>query len=216
MGVIAAVIVEPVLSEGGDFHASNDFFIKLQKIVKAHQSVFIVDEVQTGMGASGANWAHELWGLESPPDIVTFSKKALTGGVYFKDELAAPGAYRMFNTWMGDPAKVMQLNAVLEVMKTEDLLGNVKASGDALIGALTAAQSSSSLVSNVRGVGTLVSFDLPTPEQRNELLQKLKMRGVFVGNCGTSSVRFRPALICTPEHITQFAEAFNASLKEME
>jgi 4-aminobutyrate aminotransferase/(S)-3-amino-2-methylpropionate transaminase len=84
---VAAVIVEPIQSEGGDFHASADFFKSLQKICKEKGVTFIVDEVQTGGGASGHFWAHEAWGLSESPDIVTFSKKMLLGGYYYKDEL---------------------------------------------------------------------------------------------------------------------------------
>lgn len=54
---VAAMIVEPIQSEGGDFHASPDFFKGLQKICKEHGVTFIVDEVQTGGGASGHFWA---------------------------------------------------------------------------------------------------------------------------------------------------------------
>lgn len=83
---VAAVIVEPIQSEGGDFHASSEFFHGLQKICKDNGIAFIVDEVQTGGGASGTFWAHEQWNLPSPPDMVTFSKKALIGGYYYTPE----------------------------------------------------------------------------------------------------------------------------------
>lgn len=74
-GDVAAVIIEPIASEGGDQHASNDFFQGLRKITKKHGVFLIVDEVQTGVAATGRFWAHEHWGLETPPDFVTFSKK---------------------------------------------------------------------------------------------------------------------------------------------
>lgn len=54
-----------------------------------HGCAFHVDEVQTGGGATGKFWAHEHWGLDDPADIVSFSKKLLTGGYYHKDELQA-------------------------------------------------------------------------------------------------------------------------------
>lgn len=79
--------MEPILSEGGDIHASPDFFRKLQRIVKGAGSKFIVDEVQTGVGATGRFWAHEAWDLTSPPDAVTFSKKSQIAGYYCSDEL---------------------------------------------------------------------------------------------------------------------------------
>lgn len=54
-----------------------------------HGCAFHVDEVQTGAGATGKFWAHEHWGLDDPADIVSFSKKMLTGGFFHKDELMA-------------------------------------------------------------------------------------------------------------------------------
>ena len=65
-----------------------------------------MDEVQTGGGPTGKMWAHEFFELDGPPDIVTFSKKMLTGGFYNKPELSPKQSYRVFNTWVGDPGKV--------------------------------------------------------------------------------------------------------------
>jgi 4-aminobutyrate aminotransferase/(S)-3-amino-2-methylpropionate transaminase len=77
---VAALIVEPILSEGGDLHASPTFFQGLRKITKEKGVFMICDEVQTGFGGTGTFWAHEKWGLgaDNPPDMVTFSKKVST------------------------------------------------------------------------------------------------------------------------------------------
>ena len=77
---VAAVIIEPIQAEGGDNHASPDFFRKLRSIASNYGIAFIVDEVQTGAGATGSFWAYEQWQLDDPPDFVTFSKKMQTGG----------------------------------------------------------------------------------------------------------------------------------------
>lgn len=99
---VAAVIIEPVLSEGGDKHASPAYFRSLRRIAKKHGAYFIVDEVQTGVGATGKFWAHEHWGLEAgeEPDFVTFSKKMQASGVYHKKETRPASAYRIYGTWM--------------------------------------------------------------------------------------------------------------------
>ena len=67
-----AVIVEPIQSEGGDNHASPAFFRGLREVTKKHGVLLIVDEVQTGVGATGKFWAHEHWDLPTPPDMVFF------------------------------------------------------------------------------------------------------------------------------------------------
>merc|ERR1719375_1091794 len=119
---VAGMIIEPVLSEGGDLHASKNFFSGLQKAGKEYGAAFIVDEVQTGICCSGHMWAHEAWGLEESPDFVCFSKKALLGGYYYKDEFQPPQGYRIFNTWMGDATKILLFRGVLETIESEGLL----------------------------------------------------------------------------------------------
>ena len=83
---IAGIIIEPVLSEGGDLHASNKFFRELRNICAKFNTTFIVDEVQTGMGATGKLWSHEHWELDTPPDIVTFAKKAQISGFFANEK----------------------------------------------------------------------------------------------------------------------------------
>lgn len=94
----AAIVVEPIQSEGGDNHASPSFFKGLREITRKHDVLFIVDEVQTGVGATGKFWAHDHWNLQDPPDMVTFSKKAQTAGYYFgNNDLRPNKPYRQFN-----------------------------------------------------------------------------------------------------------------------
>jgi 4-aminobutyrate aminotransferase / (S)-3-amino-2-methylpropionate transaminase len=99
---VAAVIVEPIQSEGGDNHASPSFFRGLRDITKQLGVLLIADEVQTGCGSTGTFWAHEKWGVTKgdEPDIVTFSKKFQAAGWFFHDEKLIPNRpYRQFNTW---------------------------------------------------------------------------------------------------------------------
>lgn len=130
-----------------------------------NNAYFIVDEVQTGGGSTGHMWYHEAWNLPEPPDVVVFSKKTLTGGFYFQDELMPREvtlphfllsqlmhlylylanspfqllgkivscisfqAGRVFNTWMGDPSKVLLLEAMVNVVREHNLLENVRTVG---------------------------------------------------------------------------------------
>lgn len=79
---VAGVVVEPIQSEGGDNEASPEFFRELQRVTKKNGAGLLMDEVQTGGGATGKLWCHEYFGLDSPPDVVTFSKKMQLGGYY--------------------------------------------------------------------------------------------------------------------------------------
>jgi len=122
---VAAVVIEPIQSEGGDNHASPAFFQGLRELTRKKGVLLIVDEVQTGVGATGKFWAHEHWNLESPPDMVTFSKKAQAAGYYFGNPLLRPNLpYRQFNTWMGDPARAILFRAIIQEIAKHDLVKN--------------------------------------------------------------------------------------------
>ena len=122
-----------------------------------------MDEVQTGGGPTGKIWAHEFFNLSGPPDIVTFSKKMLTGGFYNKPELSPKQAYRVFNTWVGDPGKVVLLEAVLKTIKKDNLLQNTKEAGKVLLDGMKALEKKyPGLVHSSRGIGTFIAFDADT------------------------------------------------------
>lgn len=196
-----AVIIEPVQSEGGDNHASPEFFKGLRAVTKKHNVLFIVDEVQTGLGATGKMWAHEHWNLSEPPDMVTFSKKAQAAGYYYGNPDLRPNkAYRQFNTWMGDPSKALLFKAIIDEMKRLDLVANTAATGDYLYGKLEElAKSYPKEIVNLRGKGqgTFIAWDSP---RRDEVLKKAKGVGINIGGSGVNAVRLRPMLIFQKHH----------------
>ena len=104
---MAAVVIEPILSAGGDHQISAAYANKLRKMTKEMGVYLIIDEVHTGVAATGKFWAHEHWDLESPPDFVTFSKKFQASGFFYGDELKQQIPFRQFNTWMGDPVRTL-------------------------------------------------------------------------------------------------------------
>ncbi|CAD5218957.1 unnamed protein product [Bursaphelenchus okinawaensis] len=213
---VAAVLIEPIQSEGGDYHASNEFFTELQKICKEKGVTFIVDEVQTGGGASGHFWAHEKWQLPEAPDIVTFSKKALIGGYFYKDELTVNEPYRIFNTWMGEPTKLVILEKVIEIIKRDRLVEQTAKVGEHLQKALEKLeQHYPNLVSSVRGQGNLCAFDLPDSGKRDKLLGIALKHGLHIGGCGDLTVRFRPSLIFEQKHADIAIDILSQSLKEL-
>jgi len=212
---VAGIIIEPIQAEGGDHHGSPTFFRELRAIASQTGSAFICDEVQTGGGPTGTLWAHEQWGLSDPPDIVSFGKKMLTGGYYYKSDFRPKQPYRIMNTWVGDPTKVVMLEAQLEVMKRDNLLQNVRDTGATLLNGLKEAQKRyPNLVKNARGVGTFCAIDCYTPQVRDALIGKLKLKGINAGGCGDASIRFRPALIFQKHHAELFLGAFNSVLAE--
>jgi 4-aminobutyrate aminotransferase/(S)-3-amino-2-methylpropionate transaminase len=209
-GKVAGVIIEPVQSEGGDNHgrvlhkkekhkltcrplASPEFFRQLQALCKKHDALFIVDEVQTGVGATGTFWAHEAWNLPTPPDIVTFSKKFQAAGFYMHPRLRPDQPYRLYNTWMGDPVRAMQAARIVQEIKNKNLLDNVKEVGQYLQDHLKKIPK----VENVRGQGSFIAFDM---DDRDAFLTEMRQRGVNMGGCGEKTVRLRPMLTFQRHH----------------
>nr|XP_061805815.1 4-aminobutyrate aminotransferase, mitochondrial-like isoform X3 [Nerophis lumbriciformis] len=213
---VAGIVIEPIQAEGGDNHASVDFFRSLRKIANKHGCAFHVDEVQTGGGCTGKFWAHEHWGMDDPADIVSFSKKLLTGGYYHKLELQADKAYRIFNTWMGDPSKNVLLAEVLNVIRRENLLEEVNRSGKALMNGLYELQAQyPGILSRARGQGTFCAVDICDDTTRNDILLKARNKGILLGGCGDRSIRFRPSLVFKEYHVHIFLNIFNDVLAQL-
>ncbi|CAO2641881.1 4-aminobutyrate aminotransferase, mitochondrial [Lemmus lemmus] len=212
---VAGIIVEPIQSEGGDNHASDDFFRKLRDIARKHGCAFLVDEVQTGGGCTGKFWAHEHWGLDDPADVMSFSKKMMTGGFFHKEEFRPSAPYRIFNTWLGDPSKNLLLAEVINIIKREDLLNNVAHAGKTLLTGLLDLQARyPQLISRVRGRGTFCSFDTPDESIRNKLILTARNKGVVLGGCGDKSIRFRPTLVFRDHHAHLFLNIFSDILAD--
>lgn len=170
--------------------------------------LFIVDEVQTGVGATGTFWAHEAWDLPRSPDMVTFSKKFQAAGFYTSPRLRPGQPYRLYNTWMGDPVRAMQAAAIVREIEDKQLLKNVRQ-----VGAYLQAQLKDiNKVQNVRGQGTFVAFDLETPAKRDRFLNDMRQLGVNVGGCGDQTVRLRPMLVFQRRHADILLDTMRAAL----
>ncbi|PLB45216.1 4-aminobutyrate aminotransferase [Aspergillus steynii IBT 23096] len=214
---VAGIIVEPIQSEGGDNHASPQFFQELQAITKSRGMSLIVDEVQTGFGATGKFWAHEHWNLPSAPDLVTFSKKAQTAGYFFSDSNLRPDkAYRQFNTWMGDAARVIMSNAVVDEILSKDLVSETARIGNILYDNIASLASRyPNFILNLRGKGkgTYIAFDTP---DSSALLKEMRSLGINIGSCGVSTIRLRPMLIFKECHISPLLEALETAFLRLQ
>lgn len=211
---VAALIIEPIQSEGGDNHASAYFLQQLRDLTTKYNVVYIVDEVQTGLGATGSLWCHEQANITPPPDLVTFSKKFQSAGYWFHDEKFVPQlAYSIFNTWCGNPASMIIAGAIGEVIYREDLISQVNRVGDYLMAKLhKLAEKYPQHLGRLRGKGTFIAFDLESTQTRDKLLKTLKLNGCNTGGCASASVRLRPTLTFEEKHADIFVEALEKSL----
>jgi L-lysine 6-transaminase len=216
---IAAFIAEPIQGEGGDNHIRPEFFAALQQIVHDNDALFIFDEVQTGVGTTGTPWAYQQLGVQ--PDIVAFAKKAQLGGIMaggrvdeVPDNVFAVSG-RINSTWGGGLTDMVRSRRILEIIESEGLIEEAGPKGVRLMTGLAGVQERTSMISNVRGRGLFVAFDLPTPELRNSAVSRLrKAERVIVLPCGDRSIRLRPALSISHDEIDEAVDAIGrATLK---
>jgi 4-aminobutyrate aminotransferase/(S)-3-amino-2-methylpropionate transaminase len=215
-GKVAAVLVEPIQSEGGDRHASPAFFRGVQELAAAAGAAFILDEVQTGVGMSGTLWAHEQLDLPRPPDMVCFGKKMQLGGFFAAPPFVITQFGRMYQTRNGDRARGMIAGAILRTIDDDQLLERVRRVGARFLAGLEdLASRYPALVTEPRGKGFLLAFDLPTPAFRDDFLRRSLARGVFASYTGPRSVRLRPHLITLAAHVDDALDVFASVLGEL-
>jgi len=216
-GDIAALIIEPIQGEGGDNHFRPEFMRELRRLADEHDFLFIADEVQTGMGLTGKTWAMEHTGVL--PDIIAFGKKAQVCGIIAGprinkvDNHAFEESSRLNSTFGGNLVDMVRATRYLEIMEEENLVDNAAKMGEKLLKGLKAiAQDNTEMLSNVRGQGLMVAFDLPSDEKRQEMLQNLKSNELYALKCGCQSIRFRPMLDVSAETIDKGLEIISKSV----
>ena len=197
---IAGLIIEPIQSEGGDNHFRPEFLLALREICTENHIIFILDEVQTGIGLTGRFWAHEHHEIQ--PDIMSFGKKTQVCGMLagpIMDEVADnvfQRSMRIGSTFGGNLVDMVRCRRILEIIESDNLVDAAAKQGAYLLAELRKLQSRfSNKISNVRGQGLLCAFDLPDSEYRNRFVDQCFTNKVLVVGCGPKSIRFRPHLI---------------------
>jgi len=217
---IAAIILEPIQGEGGDNHFRPEFLKQLRQIADEEEALLIFDEVQTGVGITGTMWAFQQLGVV--PDIITFGKKmqvcgmAVTSRIDSEPENVFKVSSRINSTWGGSLVDMARVTRYLEIIDEENLVNNAKVTGAYLLEQLHYLQAEfPTVVSSSRGRGLYCAFTMKTPELRNSLVKKCFNNGLFVIGSGTQSMRFRPTLDVTKEHISKGIEIIKSSLKQI-
>jgi 4-aminobutyrate aminotransferase/(S)-3-amino-2-methylpropionate transaminase len=148
--------------------------------------------------------------------MVCFGKKMQLGGFFATEPFAIGQFGRMYQTRNGDRTRAMIAGAILETIAREGLLERVRAVGAHFLAGLEdLATRHPSLVTDPRGLGLLLAFDLPTPAVRDDFLKRALARGVFASYTGTRSVRLRPHLVTERAHVDEALATFDAVLEEL-
>lgn len=210
---IAAIVIEPIQSEGGDNHFRPQFFKSLQALADEYELMLILDEIQTGIGATGKMWAHEHFGIE--PDIVVFGKKSQICGILCGrkvDEVehnVFKESSRINSTFGGNIIDMVRFQKYLEIIEEEGLVANASRMGNYFLARLSELKITKAWIDNIRGRGLIIAFDLPTTQIRDTVITQLYEKGMIVLSCGKKSIRFRPALNISEGAIDMGIEILN-------
>ena len=190
---VAAMVVEPIQGEGGDNHFVPELFPLMRKGADDNDSILIFDEVQTGVGLTGKMWCYEHFGIV--PDMMCFGKKTQVCGFCSTDRIdevehnVFNDSGRINSTWGGNIVDMVRFSHIMDAIEEEKLIDNAHEVGSHLENALN----NLDVISNVRGMGLMIAFDLDTPDLRDRMVSLLQ-EDMIVLKSGTHSIRLRPAL----------------------
>ncbi|HZY97900.1 MAG TPA: aspartate aminotransferase family protein [Candidatus Cybelea sp.] len=213
---VAAIIVEPILGEGGFVPAPPAFLRELRRIASAHGIVLIADEIQSGMGRTGTLFACEQYDIE--PDLIAVAK-SLGGGlplaaVVGKAEIMdAPEPGGLGGTFAGNPVACAAALAVLEI--TDDaFLARAREVGARIAAALRALQSRFAQVEDVRGLGAMMAMELSSGA--SEIVAAARRRGLLLLLAGERNVvRILTPLVVGDDELDEGLAILSASMEEV-
>jgi len=212
----AAVLLEPVLGEGGVVPLPPEFLAHARRVCDERGALLVFDEIQTGVGRCGTWFAYQ--GVDVRPDVFTLAK-ALGGGLPIgatvaREDLAfGPGDHG--STFGGGPVPCAGALAVLDVIEGEALLANAAAMGERLRAGLTDALRGAGIDGPARGRGLLVGAPVAPATTASAVILALLRRRFLTTEAGGNVVRCTPPLTVDAAAVDSFIEAFADSLGEV-
>jgi 4-aminobutyrate aminotransferase len=224
---VAAIVVEPVLGEGGYVVPPPTFLPRLREITRQHGILLVADEVQTGFGRTGEMFAVNHWDVE--PDILVMAKGIASGlplsGILAKRSLLdklQPGTHG--GTYGGNVVACAAANATLDVIEEEGLVANARERGRQLIAGLRSIAPRHPAIGDVRGLGCMVGLEfirpgegdgrVPNPDMAKRVLAAALERHLIVLSAGTyvNVVRIIPPLVTTAGEVDEALKILGESL----
>ncbi len=225
---VAALLVEPVLGEGGFVVPPPEFFSILQEICRRHDILFIADEVQTGFGRTGSFFACERYGII--PDILV-TAKSLGGGLPLAavigraEIMDAPEVGALGGTFGGNPLACEGALAVLEILEQEGLLARANRLGECFAERARAWKHRWPLVGDTRGLGAMQAIELvrsreskePAEEETKEIVRYCYEHGLVVLSTGSygNVIRLLVPLVITEEQFNEGLDVLEAALQSI-
>jgi len=227
-GDTAAIVIEPLLGEGGFYSASPQFLQEIRKICDENDILMIVDEVQSGFGRTGKMFAIEHSGVQ--PDMMTMAKSMADGmpisAVVGTDKVMdASGPNSLGGTYTGSPTACAAALAVFDVFDEEDILGKSQRLGEKLHERFVQWEKQFLHVANPRNLGAMAAFELveskeshqPKAEMAAAITKKAQEKGLILLACGLfgNSIRFLMPITIEDDVLEEGLNIVEACLKEV-
>jgi len=225
---VAAIIVEPVMGEGGFYIAPPEFLQALRSLCDQHGIVLVIDEIQTGFARTGRMFAIEHAGIE--PDLMTMAKSlaggfplaAVVGKAHIMD---APGPGGLGGTYAGSPIACAAALAVIEAIEQEDLCGRAVAIGETMVASLRELAREIPAIGEVRNLGAMVAIELvrnrdphsPDADLTKALTKRAAEKGLVLLSCGLygNVIRFLAPLTASDAIVQEGLAIVAESLREL-
>jgi 4-aminobutyrate aminotransferase/(S)-3-amino-2-methylpropionate transaminase len=226
---VAAVIVEPVLGEGGFVAPPREFLPKLREITQRHGILLIADEVQTGFGRTGKLFAIEHSGIV--PDILITAKSLAAGlplsSVTGRAEIMdVPGPGGLGGTFGGNPVALAAAHAVLDQMEQGGLLARAGRIGEALAARAASWRDRFAVIGDIRGLGAMWALELvkdrksktPAKDETAAVAKRAYERGLVTITAGTygNILRTLMPLVISDAQLAEGLDVLEACLAEVE
>jgi 4-aminobutyrate aminotransferase/(S)-3-amino-2-methylpropionate transaminase len=222
---VAAVIVEPILGEGGFVTPPVEFYSILAGICRKHGILLIADEVQTGFCRTGATFASEHFGIE--PDLIVMAK-SLSGGLPLAavtgraEIMDSPGSGQLGGTFAGNPAACEAALAVLDIIEKENLNARANHLGEMFRKRAAVWQRRWELIGEVRGLGAMQALELvrsratrePADTETKEVSQFCYEHGLITITAGSYSnvIRLLMPIVITDSQMNEALDVLEAAL----
>ncbi|TYR79535.1 acetylornithine transaminase [Priestia megaterium] len=212
---VAAIMVEVIQGEGGVVLGTESFLKTIQQLCETYEALFIVDEVQTGIGRTGKPFAYQHFHLS--PDIITAAKGlgsgmpigAMIGKSYLK-EAFGPGSHG--TTFGGNPIALASAKATLNIIFNDSFLVEVLEKSNEFKQKLSEMLKAYSFVTDIRGKGFMIGIECD--DHQAALLEAMRSKGLLALGAGPHVIRLLPPLTVTKEELNQALQIIEESFSE--
>ncbi|MGD2269857.1 MAG: acetyl ornithine aminotransferase family protein [Desulfobacterales bacterium] len=221
---VAAIFVEPIQGEGGYIVPPPEFHEEMYKVAKKYGILYVVDEVQSGMGRTGKMFAMEHFNVN--PDMMALAKGIASGlplgALVARSDIMDWEAGSHASTFGGNPVSCQAAMKTIDLLE-QDLMQNAAVQGNYLIKGLRELQNKHECLGDVRGKGLMIGVELvkdreskePARVWRTQIVQAAFKRGLLLLGCGENSIRFCPSLTVTQAEIDECLSIFDDAIQEM-